>query len=97
MKRRTVLQMAGLSSALMGCGGGSSGTGPAPEPGPGRPNVLMIALDDLNNWVGYLGGHPQVKTPSIDALANQSFAFTKAFSNATECSPARASVLSGRP
>lgn len=101
MKRRTVLQLAGLSSTLMGCGGGSSGTDPAPAPAPApaptpdRPNILVIALDDLNNWVGYLGGHPQVKTPAIDALAGQSFAFMKAFSNATECSPSRASVLSG--
>ena len=34
-----------------------------------RPNVLMIVLDDLNDWVGHLGGHPQVKTPHLDALA----------------------------
>lgn len=95
MKRRTVLQMAGLASSLIGCGGGST---PSPTSGDGggtRPNVLMIALDDLNDWVGYIGGHPQVQTPGIDALAAQSFAFKLAFSNATECSPSRASVLSG--
>ncbi|MED5279822.1 MAG: choline-sulfatase, partial [Verrucomicrobiota bacterium] len=31
-----------------------------------RPNVLFIASDDLNDWVGCLGGHPQVSTPNID-------------------------------
>ena len=34
-----------------------------------RPNVLFIAVDDLNDWVGHLGGHPQSKTPNIDQLA----------------------------
>ncbi|HBD35704.1 MAG TPA: iduronate-2-sulfatase, partial [Cupriavidus sp.] len=34
-----------------------------------RPNVLMIIVDDMNDWVGCLGGHPDVKTPHIDRLA----------------------------
>ena len=34
------------------------------------PNVLLIPIDDLNDWVGCLGGHPQSLTPNIDALAN---------------------------
>jgi hypothetical protein len=34
-----------------------------------QPNVLFIAVDDLNDWVGYLEGHPQAHTPHIDALA----------------------------
>ena len=34
-----------------------------------RPNILFIAVDDLNDWVGCLGGHPQAKTPNIDAFA----------------------------
>ena len=36
-----------------------------------RPNVLFIAIDDLNDWVGCLGGHPQVRTPNIDRLARR--------------------------
>ena len=35
----------------------------------GKPNVLMIAVDDLNHWVGYLGRNNQTKTPNLDALA----------------------------
>ena len=31
-----------------------------------KPNVLFIAIDDLNDWIGCLGGHPQVKTPNLD-------------------------------
>ena len=36
-----------------------------------RPNVLFIAIDDLNDWVSCLGGHPQVSTPNIDRLAKR--------------------------
>ena len=34
-----------------------------------KPNVLMIAVDDWNDWIGALGGHPQVRTPNVDRLA----------------------------
>ncbi|MFZ2990447.1 sulfatase [Ideonella sp.] len=56
----------------------------------------MIALDDLNDWVGYMAGHPQVKTPALDALARRSHAFLNAFCTAPVCSASRAGVLSGR-
>lgn len=44
----------------------------------GKPNVLFIAVDDLNDWVGCLGGHPQAKTPRIDALAKRGTPFEQA-------------------
>ena len=34
-----------------------------------KTNVVMIVLDDLNDYVGVMGGHPQSKTPHIDALS----------------------------
>ena len=34
-----------------------------------KPNVLFIAIDDLNDWIGALGGHPQARTPNLDRLA----------------------------
>jgi len=43
------------------------------------PNVLFIAVDDLNDWVGCLGGHPNAKTPNIDALAKKGVLFSQAF------------------
>ena len=43
-----------------------------------RPNILFIAIDDLNDWAGCLGGHPQTKTPSIDRLAKRGVLFTNA-------------------
>ncbi len=59
------------------------------------PNVLMICIDDLNDWVGYLGGHPQARTPNIDALAARGRAFTNAHCVVPVCSPSRISVISG--
>jgi len=62
----------------------------------GKYNVLFIAVDDLNDWVGVLGGHPQAKTPNIDRLARQGTLFTRAYCNAPSCNPSRASLLSGK-
>lgn len=60
-----------------------------------KPNVLMIVLDDLNDYIGVLEGHPQTKTPNIDKLANDGILFTNAHSNAPVCAPSRASFMSG--
>ena len=61
-----------------------------------RPNVLLIAIDDLNDWVGHLGGHPQAKTPHIDALARRGVRFTNAYTAAPVCNPSRAAMFSGK-
>ena len=45
---------------------------------PELPNVLFVAVDDLNDWVGCLGGHPQAHTPNIDRLAKRGVLFTNA-------------------
>lgn len=34
-----------------------------------KPNVLLIAIDDLNDWIGCMGRHPQALTPNMDRLA----------------------------
>ena len=60
-----------------------------------KPNVLFIAIDDLNDWVGCLEGHPQVKTPNIDALAKRGVLFSNAHCQAPICNPSRVSLLTG--
>jgi arylsulfatase A-like enzyme len=60
-----------------------------------RPNVLFIAVDDLNDWVGCLGGHPQVKTPNIDALAARGVNFTRAYCASPVCNPSRTALMLG--
>lgn len=59
------------------------------------PNVLMIIVDDLNDWVGAMGGHPNAKTPNIDKLANAGTLFTNAHASAPLCGPSRASIMTG--
>ena len=60
-----------------------------------RPNVLFIAIDDQNDWIGCLGGHPQIKTPNIDRLAKRGTLFTNAHTQAPLCNPSRSSLLTG--
>jgi len=52
-----------------------------------QQDVLFISIDDLNDWVGPLGGHPQAKTPNIDHLAAQDIVFTNAYAPAALCNP----------
>ncbi|TWU61890.1 Choline-sulfatase [Crateriforma conspicua] len=60
-----------------------------------RPNVLFIAVDDLNDWIGCLGGHPQSLTPNIDRLAASGQLFSNAHCPAPACNPSRGAILSG--
>ncbi len=60
-----------------------------------KPNVLFIAIDDLNHWVGHLARNPQTKTPNIDRLAAQGVSFANAYCTAPACNPSRASAMSG--
>ena len=60
-----------------------------------RYNVLFIAVDDLNDWVGCLGGHPQARTPNIDRLAGKGVLFEQAYCAAPLCNPSRTAVMTG--
>lgn len=76
---------------------------PAPLPTPSRakplrtegPNVLFIIADDLNDWIGWMGGHPQARTPNMDRLARMGMSFTNAHCAYALCNPSRASLLTG--
>lgn len=59
------------------------------------PNVLFIAIDDLNDYVGCMAGHPNAKTPNIDRLAARGTLFTNAHCQAPICGPSRASLMTG--
>ena len=62
-----------------------------------KQNILFIAVDDMNDWAGFLSGHTGMKihTPNIDRLASSSMIFTNAHTPAPACAPARAAILTG--
>ena len=61
---------------------------------PAKPNVLFIAIDDLRDWVGYLGDK-QAKTPNLDRLAARGVHFTRSYCASPSCNPSRAALMSG--
>ncbi len=61
----------------------------------GKPNVLFLAIDDQNDWVGAFGGHPLAKTPHLDALAARGTALLNAHCQAPLCNPSRTSLMLG--
>ncbi|MFT5905001.1 MAG: hypothetical protein ACI9E1_000590, partial [Cryomorphaceae bacterium] len=82
----------------------------APTKIPPGDHVLMITIDDLNDWIGCLSdpedpkkanghvtgrGHPQAKTPNLDRLAKRGILFANAHCQAPICRPSRASFMSG--
>jgi arylsulfatase A-like enzyme len=60
-----------------------------------RPNFLIIAIDDLNDYVGCLGGHPNAATPNLDRFARDGVLFTHAYCNSPVCRPSRTSLWTG--
>ena len=61
-----------------------------------RPNVIMIATDDLNTWVGPLGSSIEAKTPNLDRLARMGVTFTNAHTAGIYCAPSRSAIFTGR-
>ncbi len=62
----------------------------------GRPNVLLILSDDQGAWALGAAGNTEIHTPNLDALARRGLRFENAFCSSPVCSPARASLLTGR-
>lgn len=75
-------------SCLAGCGA------PSTEP-PVRPNILFISVDDLNDWIEPLGGHPQARTPHLNRFAATAVNFTRNYAASPGCNPSRTALLTG--
>jgi arylsulfatase A-like enzyme len=59
-------------------------------------NILFISIEDLNDWIEPLGGHPDTITPNLQRLADRAALFSNAYTPAPACSPARTAALFGR-
>ncbi len=81
---RAIIALAAMQLALVACAFSAD-----------PPNVLFIAIDDLNDWIGCLGGNPQAKTPNIDQLAGRGLNFYNAHCASPVCNPSRAALMSG--
>ena len=108
-----ILHAALLLTPLMATGAATGSNQPVQQAEPSAPakaaleeaaeyqskgfNVLFIAIDDLNDWVGCFGGNPQVITPNMDRLAEQrAMIMNKAYAPSTVCGPSRSALLSGK-
>ena len=60
-----------------------------------KPNILFIAIDDLNDWTDMLEGNAQARTPQMDKLASKGIVFTNAHCAAPCCGPSRSAIMSG--
>ncbi|MCB1120875.1 MAG: sulfatase [Verrucomicrobiae bacterium] len=60
-----------------------------------KPNIVFIAIDDQNDWIGCMGGHPMSQTPNIDSLAARGTLFTNAHTQSPLCNPSRTSLMTG--
>ncbi|WP_166843950.1 sulfatase [Isoptericola sp. BMS4] len=63
---------------------------------PELPNVLLFLTDDHGAWATGCYGNAEVRSPRIDGLAEDGVRFDRAFTPSPVCSPARASLLTGR-
>ncbi|MGI9473427.1 MAG: sulfatase [Rubripirellula sp.] len=61
-----------------------------------KPNVLFLAVDDMNDWIGCLGTTPHAITPNLDRLAARGVNFTNAHTAGVFCAPSRAAIFSGQ-
>ncbi|MCP5109444.1 MAG: sulfatase, partial [bacterium] len=59
------------------------------------PTVLFISVDDLNDWIEPLGGHPQARTPNLTRLSQQAVTFTRNYTASPRCNPSRTALLTG--
>jgi len=89
MLKRSSLFMLGVALCI-------SGTGSTLAVDLAKPNIILVMSDD-QGWgdTGY-NGHPFVKTPATDAMAEDAFVFDRFYAGAPVCSPTRASVMTGR-
>ena len=61
-----------------------------------KPNVIFVLTDDQGPWAAGCCGNDEVRTPYLDQLASEGTRFPNFFCTSPVCSPARASLMTGR-
>ncbi len=61
-----------------------------------KPNVLFLAVDDMNDWIGCMDTTPSALTPNLDRLASRGVVFTNAHTAGVFCAPSRAAIFTGQ-
>ena len=61
-----------------------------------HPNILFILTDDQGEWAMHCSGNEELVTPTLDRLANEGMRFENFFCVSPVCSPARASIYTGK-
>ena len=99
MCSRDPARLAGLTLALLALVARAWARESGHEEGggtPARPNVLFLAVDDMRDWVGCVGGYAgKVQTPNIDRLAKRGTLFLNAHCASPKCGPSRAAIMTG--
>ena len=91
MKRREFLKRVCVGVAGWSCVGGFS----AAKARPSKPNVLFIAIDDMNDWTSVFNKDNPIKTPNLERLARRGLFFRNAFCSTPACNPSRTAILTG--
>src|SRR5258706_8003435 len=61
-----------------------------------RPNIILVMADDMGWGQTSYNKHPILKTPNLDAMAASGLRFDRFYAGAPNCSPTRATVMTGR-
>jgi len=91
MNRRTFLKKTCAAAAGLSC----SAVYAAGKRRASKPNVLFIAIDDMNDWTTVFDKDNPIKTPNLERLAKRGVFFSKAFCSTPACNPSRTAILTG--
>lgn len=99
--RREFIRRAGRAAAAAplisaACGEQSSPQPAGPAPRTGKPNIVILFADDMGYGDWEYGGHPTIRTPNLNRMANEGVRLTQFYSGNPVCSPSRSALLTGR-
>ena len=61
-----------------------------------KPNIIFIITDDQGAWAVESETNHDIKTPNLTRLAAQGTTFDEFYCTSPVCSPARASIVTGK-